>query len=95
MPLKGRVGRHTQDKGRQCQNYPQDQQTVVDLLNRIPVANGGAGGGLKGHIVSGICSDALYRAISQFEDKFFPGRRQGFLDPDGPMLTPASTGRRR
>jgi hypothetical protein len=86
MPLKARVGRHTQDKGRQCQNYPQDQQTVIDLLNRIPVPNGGAGGGLKEHIVSGKCSDALYRAISQFEDKYCHGQRHGFVDPGGPML---------
>lgn len=86
MSLKARVGRHTQANGRQCQNYPQDQQTVIDLLNRIPVAKGGAGGSLKGPVVSGICSDALYHAISQFEDKYFPRQRHGFVDPGGPML---------
>src|SRR5260370_2669354 len=86
MSLKASVGRHTQANGRQCQNYPEGQQTVIDLLNGIPVGKGGAGGSLKGHIVSGICSDALYHAISQFEDKYFPRQRQGFVDPGGPML---------
>jgi hypothetical protein len=86
MPLKARVGRHTQANGRQCQNYLQDQQTVIDLLNRISAAKGGAGGSLKGHIVSDVCSDVLYHAISQFEDKYFPRQRHGFVDPGGPLL---------
>src|SRR5260370_16609249 len=86
MSLKARVGRHTQANGRQCQNYPQDQQTVIDMLNRNAMGKGGAGGRLKGHIVSGTCSDALYHAISQFEDKYFPRQRHGFVDPGGPML---------
>jgi len=86
MTLKARVGRHTRDKGRQCQNRAADQRTVIDLLNRIPVSEGGAGGALKGPIVAGISSDALYRAISQFEDKYFPGQRNGFVDPGRTML---------
>jgi hypothetical protein len=59
---------------------------VVTLLNRIPVNDGGAGGSLNGRIVSGLSSDALYGAISQFEDKHFPGQRSGFVDPAGLML---------
>jgi hypothetical protein len=59
---------------------------VVTLLNRIPVNDGGAGGSLNGRIVSGRSSDALYGAISQFEDKHFPGQRSGFVDPAGLML---------
>jgi hypothetical protein len=86
MSLRARVGRHTHDRGRQCQNFPADQQAVIDLLNRIPVIQGGAGGALKGPVVPGMCSDALYRAISQFEDKYFPGQRSGFVDPGGAML---------
>ena len=86
MTLRGRVGRHTRDGGRQCQNWPDDQQTVVSLLNRIPVAAGGAAGSLSKPVISGICSDELYRAISTFEDKHFPGERKGYVDPAGAIL---------
>ncbi len=86
MSLRGRVGRHTHAGGRQCQNWSEDQQTVIALLNRISVSDGGAGGSIAGRIVSGLSSDALYRAISQFEEKHFPGQRSGFVDPGGAML---------
>ena len=86
MPLRARVGRHTQDHGRQCQNWPDDQRTVIGLLNAIPAAAGGTGGGLSGQVASGIASDALSRAISTFEDKQFPGERLGYVDPDGQLL---------
>lgn len=90
MTLRARVGRHTHQGGRHCQNWIEDQQAVVALLNRIPPAEGGAGGGLNGNIagrmVAGMSSDALYRAISAFEDKHFPGQRSGFVDPGGRML---------
>ena len=86
MPLRGRVGRHTHDGGRHCQNWPDDQQSVISLLNRIPVAAGGAAGSLSKPVISGICGDELYRAISTFEDKYFPGQRSGYLDPAGAML---------
>jgi hypothetical protein len=86
MSLRARVGRHTQAGGRQCQNWPDDQQTVIALLNRIPVSDGGAGGSLGGRIVSGLSSDALARALARFEDRHFPGQRSGFVDPGGAML---------
>ena len=85
MSLRGRVGRHTQSGGRQCQNWMDDQQTVMDFLNSIPVIKGGAGGSLGGRIVLGIASEALCRAIARFEDKYFPGQRSGFIDPGGKM----------
>jgi hypothetical protein len=85
--MDGRVGRHTREGGRQCRNWRKDQQTVIDLLNRIPVADGGSGGKLVvRHIVDGTCGDALYGAIRQFEHKNFPQRDTGFVDPDGDML---------
>jgi hypothetical protein len=84
--LQGRVGRHTKDHGRQAQNWAADQRVVIDLLNRIPFAEGGAEGRLGTHIVSGISSDELYRAISAFEDKQFRGQRRGYVDPGGTML---------
>jgi hypothetical protein len=86
MPLRARVGRHTQDGGRHCQNWSDDQQNVINLLNRIPVSDGGSAGRLGNNVSTGICSDELYRAISSFEDKHFPGQRRGYVDPDSVML---------
>jgi hypothetical protein len=86
MTLRARVGRHTGDGGRQCQNWPDDQQTVISLLNSIPVAADGAAGSLSKPVISGMCSDELYRAISTFEDKYWPGQRSGYVDPGGAML---------
>jgi len=85
MSLRGRVGRHT-TSGRQCQNWVDDQQIVTDLLNAIPLVQGGAAGSLGGRIVLGIASEALCQAISRFEDRHFPRQRSGFVDPDGAML---------
>ena len=86
MSLRGRVGRHTRNGGRQCQNWRDDQKTVTDLLNGISVGDGGAAGALNGTIVAGICGDALYAAISQFENKHFPRQGSGYVDPGGAML---------
>ena len=86
MPIRGRVGRHRRDGGRHCQNWIDDQHVVVDLLNQISVGDGGAGGSLGGRFVNGMASDALYLAICQFEDRYFPGQQSGFLDPNGAML---------
>ena len=86
MPLRGRVGRHTRTGGRHCQNWPDDQQSVISLLNRVPISDGGSAGRLGNKVISGICSDELYRAISSFEDKHFPGQGSGYVDPAGPML---------
>src|SRR5262245_65814174 len=85
MPLKGRGGRHASD-GRQCQNWKADQQIVVDLLNRIPVADGGTAGSLNGRIVGGLASSALYQAILAFEKKHFIGPAKGFVEPGGAVL---------
>ncbi|MBR0692814.1 hypothetical protein [Bradyrhizobium lablabi] len=98
MPIRARVGRHTRAGGRQCQNWADDQKTVVDLLNRISTAYGGAGAGLRQRIVAGIASNELYAAIVAFEAKNFPGQHLGFFEPGGPMFkklealgTPAPT----
>src|SRR5438874_9532981 len=85
MAIRGRVGRHTQLAGRQCQNWSDDQKTIIDLLNAISPANGGTGGSLKPSIVSGIASNELYNAIVAFENRHFPGQRSGFVDPGGKM----------
>ena len=87
MPLRGRVGRHTQSGFRQCQNWADDQEIVIDLLNGIPVMRGGANGSIpRLRIILGIASEALCQAITRFEDRHFPGQRSGFVDPDGAML---------
>src|SRR3954462_7719956 len=90
MPLKGRVGRHVSD-GRQCQNWKADQQTVIDLLNRIPLADGGTAGSLGGRIVPGLASSALCEAIVAFEKKHHAGQAKGFVDPAGAVLATLQT----
>ena len=85
MPLRGRVGRHAKT-GAQCQNWADDQQTVISLLNLIPTADGGAGGVLGGRIVAGISSDRLYKAILRFQQQHFPKQTSGFVDPGGAVL---------
>lgn len=86
MSIKARVGRHTQKGGLNCQNLPEDQKTVIDLLNRVSAANGGAGGRLKAQIKNGTASDELYAAIVTFEAKQTPGQRNGFIDPGGKLM---------
>ena len=86
MSIKGKVGRHAMAGGRQCQNWPTDQQVVVNLLNRITADKGGAHGTLTERIISGISGDKLYGAILVFETHHFPRQRSGFVEPNGPML---------
>jgi len=86
MPLRGRVGRHTQHGERHCQNWADDQEIVRALLNRISAAQGGAAGSLNDRTVVGMCSAALYQAIVRFENQHFPGQHSGFVDPGGKML---------
>jgi hypothetical protein len=87
VTMDGRVGKHTRDGRRNCQNWVRDQKIIIGLLNRIPISAGGAGGSLAtGPLVEGICSDALYKAIVQFEDKHPELGHSGFVDPGGKML---------
>lgn len=85
MPIRGRVGRRA-NTGRHCQNWKDDQQTVIKLLNAIPADKGGAEGSLKGDVVAGIAGDGLYQAILTFQKKHFPARQTGFIEPAGDML---------
>lgn len=85
MPLRGRVGRHA-TTGAQCQNWVEDQQTVIALLNLIPAVDGGAEAGIAGRVVGGISSDALYGAILRFQKRYFPARQSGFIDPGDAVL---------
>jgi hypothetical protein len=83
--LRGRVGRHA-NTGAQCQNWVEDQQTVIALLNLIPVADGGTGASLTGRVVPGVSSDALFNAILRFQKQRFPTQQTGFIDTSGPVL---------
>jgi len=85
MSIKGRVGRHNRTGGRNCQNWVDDQQKIVNLLNQISVLDGGTAGQLRPRMIAGIASDELYRSILKFEDKYFPGQRSGYVDPGGRM----------
>jgi len=80
MSIKGPVGRYTQLGGRNCNNSIEDQKTVIALLNRVSVANGGADGSLNPPIKNGMAGDALYAAIVKFEAKQTPGHRNGFIE---------------
>jgi hypothetical protein len=59
---------------------------VIALLNRIPVADGGAGGSLTGRVIGGVASDALYLHILLFQQKHFTQRQTGYVEPGGPVL---------
>jgi hypothetical protein len=89
MPLRERVGRYV-ETGKNCWNLEGDQQTVIGLLNRIPVTNGGTEGllgtAVKAPIVRGLASDELYKAITFFQKKQF-GTITGFIDPAGRDLS--------
>src|SRR6266498_3363304 len=74
MPLRGRVGQHA-NTGVQCQNWLEDQQTVIALLNLIPAAEGGAQASLAGRVVAGLASDALFKAILRFQKQYFPAQQ--------------------
>jgi hypothetical protein len=73
MPLRGRVGRHA-NSGVQCQNWLEDQQTVIALLNLIPAADGGAEASLAGRVVAGIAS---------YKNNIFLANKQGSSIPAG------------
>ena len=90
MPLRARVGRHA-NTGVQCQNWLEDQQTVIALLNLIPAAEGGAQASLAGRVVAGLASDALYKAILRFQKQYFPRQQTRFVDPGGAVLAKMET----
>ena len=90
MPLRARVGRHA-NTGVNCQNWEDDQQTVIALLNLISTAQGGAQASITGRVVRGIASDALYKAILRFQKQYFPGQQTGFVDPGGALLAKMET----
>jgi hypothetical protein len=53
--------------GKQCYNIARDQQVVQDLLNKIPAAQGGAGGALTAPIIDRVVSASLHEAILEFQ----------------------------
>lgn len=84
-PILGRVGRHA-NPGTQCQNWAEDQQTIINMLNVLPLADGGPEASILGKVVNGVASDALYKAILRFQKLQFPAQQIGFIEPGGPIL---------
>lgn len=80
-PLTGRVGKHRD--GRQAQNNKADQESVITLLNMIPVADGGTAGALQTRTVNGLASRALLKAIDAYQKKQVPGQVTGIIEPGG------------
>jgi|SRR5215475_5668412 len=72
--------------GRDSRNRVSDQKIVQELLNKIPASAGGAGGSLNGRMVEGICSNNLYSAILQFQNKNVPQFADGHVDPNSPTF---------
>lgn len=94
MVLKARVGRNTSKKKVKIANKVADQHTVIRLLNRIPVAKGGAEGMLDASAkppVRGVVSQELYTAILYFQDNNFPAEMDGFISPGGNHLREMET----
>jgi hypothetical protein len=77
----GRYGGGTKE----CHNLPGDQMIIQDLLNRIPVAAGGAGWQLNEPIVKGQVGPQTYEAILRFQRRYFQ-HPDGHVAPDGPTL---------
>src|SRR4051812_15977135 len=65
-----RVGRYSD--GRQCENWADDQKTVIELLNAIHFDDGGAQKSVGGQVISGSASNDLWFAIKRFEERQFP-----------------------
>ena len=84
-PIRGRVGRHA-NTGAQCQNWAEDQQTIINMLNVLPLADGGPEGSILGKVVNGVASDALNKAILRFQKLQIPAQQIGFIEPGGPVL---------
>jgi hypothetical protein len=84
MDIQASVGRR---QGRNSQNRALDQEIVRTFLNRIPAAQGGAGGSLRERIVDGMCSDALYEAILRFQRVHLGVQADGHIDPHGRTIT--------
>jgi hypothetical protein len=83
--LKDRVGRFAAT-GRHCQNWKQDQEIVISLLNKIPIAKGGSEGTLNTKVMTGHASDGLYSSILYFQKNNFPGEADGNIRPGGPTF---------
>ncbi len=72
--------------GKQCYNVVSDQLIIIDLLNSIPVANGGCREKrLSGAPRWGVCSGALHSAIVAFQSANGLSV-DGHVDPGGRMI---------
>lgn len=70
-------------------NAPQDVVTVQQLLNQVPVGEGGPVPGLD---VDGLCGTKTTTAIQKFQLKHFGwSGADGRVDPNGPTLAKLNT----
>lgn len=66
-------------------NLPQDQSVVIELLMKVPVAEGGPGTAV-GPIIAGMGDNGLIAAIEKFQKRQFNGFSDGRVDPGGKTL---------
>jgi hypothetical protein len=66
-------------------NLPLDQDIVIGLLNKVPLAEGGPGQPVS-IIIPGIGDGGLIKAIENFQRKQFNGFSDGRVDPGGVTL---------
>jgi hypothetical protein len=64
-------------------NTPADVTEIQQLLNKVPVAKGGAA---PPFIVFGTCNSATLAAILRFQNMQVPAFADGRVDPGGPTL---------
>jgi hypothetical protein len=82
--IQASVGRYANGT-KECHNLPGDQMIIQDLLNRIPVAAGGAGWQLQEPTVKGQIGSLTYEAIHRFQRRYFQ-HPDGHVAPNGPTL---------
>src|SRR5712691_4032712 len=77
------MGAITRSVGAGGVNKPTDVTEIQQLLNKVPVAQGGAA---PPFLVFGTCDSATLAAILSFQKKQVPAFADGRIDPGGPTL---------
>jgi hypothetical protein len=82
------VGRGISSTGKRAVNNGPDVKKIADLLNRIPVAQGGWKGRADGRLlpVTETMTNELHQAIVDFQRKQYAGWSDGVVDTDKKTL---------
>jgi hypothetical protein len=72
------VGRGVSSTGKSARNFPEDVETIQELLNLVQP---GAGGPHPALTITGKVDDRTYEAIGRFQQRQF-GWKDGVVDPD-------------